>query len=120
MSNRTAVLHDLREERKQAQVHLEKLDLAISAMESLNGADAAEKANQPGRSVSPESRRRMALAQQARWAKVRKEAKPRATKAKATASIAGKRTMSVAGRRRIAAAQRARWAKVKAGQKRAV
>jgi hypothetical protein len=50
--------------------------------------------------MSADARRRISLAQKARWAK-QKAAKP-------------KGMISAAGRRRIAAAQRARWAKVKA------
>jgi hypothetical protein len=57
--------------------------------------------------LSASTRKRMSLAQRARWAK----AKNRAPKPK--------RTISAAGRKRIAAAQRARWAKLKAQQKKA-
>jgi hypothetical protein len=64
------------------------------------------------------SRRKMAQAQKARWAKARKESQPIAI-AKTTASAPVKRTMSVSARRKIAAAQRARWAKVKTQQKKA-
>ena len=54
--------------------------------------------------MSAAARRKISLAQKARWAK--QKSKPR-------------RTMSAAGRKRIAAAQRARWAKAKAQQKKA-
>jgi|HubBroStandDraft_6_1064221.scaffolds.fasta_scaffold723919_1 hypothetical protein len=52
--------------------------------------------------ISAAGRRRISLAQKARWAKsaTKGEMKP-------------KRTMSASARRKIAAAQRARWAKVK-------
>ena len=41
MANLTNALQELREERKQAQLHLEKLDQAISVIESLNGSEAS-------------------------------------------------------------------------------
>ena len=102
MANLGNALQELREERSVTQVRLEKLDRLISAIESLNGAGVSQNTHQPKRIVSAASRRKMALARKARWAKVRGHApKP-------------KRTTSAAGRRRIAAAQRARWAKLKA------
>ena len=57
--------------------------------------------NGPARqhTVSPAARRRISVAQKARWAK-QKSGRPKCTN-------------SAAGRKRIAAAQRARWAKVK-------
>jgi hypothetical protein len=121
MSNLTAALQELRAERKQAQAHVEKLDHAISAMESLNGTGTSEKAKARVRTISAASRRKMALAQQARWAKVRKESQPAAGAAKKTESILAKpkHTMSAAARKKIATAMRARWAKIKGGQKKA-
>jgi hypothetical protein len=107
MSNLTNALQELREERKQAQAHVEKLDQAISVIESLGGSGTFRKTNQPKRIISAASRRKMAQAQKARWAKAKGHApKP-------------KRTMSASARRKIAAAQRARWAKLKAQAKKA-
>jgi hypothetical protein len=54
------------------------------------------------RQMSAAAKKKISLAQKARWAK---------------SAATPKRTMSAAGRKRIAAAQRARWAKVKAQQK---
>jgi hypothetical protein len=103
MSNLENALQELREERSRTQSEVETLDHAILVIESLNGS--SRKATRPTRIVSAVSRRRMAQAQRARWAKVRGRApKP-------------KRTISAAGRKRIAAAQRARWAKFRAGKK---
>jgi hypothetical protein len=113
MGNLGGALQQLREERKQAQSHLEKLDTAISVIESLNGSSTIRTAHQPTRIISAASRRKMAQAQRARWAEARKESQP-VTTAKTTASVPVKHTMSPAARRKIAAAQRARWAKVKA------
>ena len=127
MGNLENALQQLREERKQMQSQVEKLDKAISVIESLNGTGTSRQANQPtgitsapARVISAASRRKMALAQQARWAKVRKESQPVVVgAAKTTGSAPLKRTMSASARRKIAAAQRLRWARVKAQQKKA-
>jgi hypothetical protein len=120
MSNLTAAIQELREERKQAQAHVEKLDRAILVMESLNGSGSSQKTNQPVRVISAASRRKMAQAQKARWAKIKKETKPAVGAAKTKGSAPAKpHTMSAAARKKIAAAQKARWAKIKAGQKKA-
>ena len=117
MSNLTSALQELRAERSRAQVQLEKLDRAISVIESLNGSGTSRHAFHPKRIISAASRRKMARAQKARWANVRNESKPVAT-AKASSAPA-KHTMSAAARRKIAAAQRARWAALKAKEKKA-
>lgn len=59
--------------------------------------------------MSASGRARIAAAQRARWAKVRKTKKP--------AKTAGKRTLSASAKAKIAAAARARWAKAKAAGK---
>src|ERR1035441_5473908 len=105
MANLEIALQRLREERSRTQLQVETLDQAISVIESLNGTGVSRRSSRPTRIVSAVSRRRMALAQKARWAK----AKSRAPKPK--------RTMSASARKRIAAAQRARWAKIRAGKK---
>jgi hypothetical protein len=115
MSNLTSALQQLRQEHKQAQQQAEKLQSAISVIEDLvgrNGSGTTSNGTLPGRIVSAVARRRMAQAQKARWAKVRKESQPTTGKAMNTAPA--KRTMSAAARRKIAAAQRARWAKLRA------
>jgi hypothetical protein len=110
-------LQELRAERKQAQLQVEKLDQAISVIESLNGVGTSGKANQPTRIIAAASRRKMAQAQRARWVRARKESQPVVAIAKTTGSAPVKRIMSASARRKIAAAQRARWAKLKAGKK---
>ena len=61
--------------------------------------------------MSAAARKKISLAQKARWAK---------TAANSSASsVKPKRTISASARRRIAAAQRARWAKTRAQQKKA-
>jgi hypothetical protein len=115
MGNLSSALQQLRAERNQAQTYVEKLDQAISVIESLNGLGTFGK-NQPTRIISQASRRKMAQAQRARWAKAKRATQPIAI-ARTTGSAPVKRTMSASARRKIAAAQRARWAKVKAGKK---
>ena len=111
MRNLENALQQLREERSRTQLVVGKLDQAISVIESLNGSGASRKGTRPTRIVSAASRRKMARAQRARWARVK------AHNVIPIAPRRGKRTISAAGRRRIAAAQRARWAKIRAGKK---
>jgi hypothetical protein len=118
MGNLNNALQELRAERKQAQLQLEKLDTAISVIESLNGSGTTQNANQPTRVISAASRRKMAQAQRARWAKVRENSQPMAL-AKTTGTAPVKHTMSAAARRKIAAFQKARWQKIKAQQRKA-
>jgi hypothetical protein len=88
---RFGVVQQLRKERERAQKQVQRIDAALAALGSVNSNGT--------RTMSAAARRRISLAQKARWEKHR-TAKP-------------KRTISAAGRKRIAAAQRARWAKVK-------
>ena len=105
MLNLDNALRELREKRSQAQVEIDKLDQIISGIESLNRAGASGKATKPKHTSSAAARRRISLAQKARWAKAKGHApKP-------------KRTISAAGKKRIAAAARARWAKFRAAKK---
>jgi hypothetical protein len=115
MANLDNALQQLRAERKQAQLQVEKFDQAIAVIESLNGSGAVRTSTRPTRTVSAASRRRMARAQKARWAKLRKP-QPSGT---AGSAGAPQKHLSLVARRKIAAAQRARWAKVRAQQKRA-
>ena len=110
-------LQQLRAERKQAQLQVEKLDQAISVIDSLNGSGTVRQAKT--RIISAASRRKMARAQKARWAKARKESQPVSATAKTTGPAPVKHIMSAAARRKIAAFQKARWAKIKAQQKKA-
>lgn len=113
MANLDHVLAQLRDERGRTQQQLEQLDSAISVLEGLGGNNShgARTSSRAGRVVSVIARRRMAAAQRARWARVRK----------ASGKTAGKprvlRVLSPDARRRIAAAQKARWAKFRAEKK---
>jgi phage major head subunit gpT-like protein len=100
MANSANMLQQLRAERREAQLHVDKLDQAISVIESLNGSGASRKASRPTRIISVASRRKMAQAQKARWARVGKGSQS----AKAvTGSAPAKCTMShqPAGRSRL-------------------
>jgi hypothetical protein len=119
MGNLSAAIQQLRAERKQAQSRVESIDQAISVIESLNGSGTLGQANKPTRIISAASRRKMARAQRARWARAKNGSQPIVATTRTTGSAPAKRTMSVAARRKIAAFQRARWAKVKAQQKKA-
>jgi hypothetical protein len=118
MANLDNVLQQLRAEHEQAQSQVEKLAKAISVIEGLVGRNTSatsRNGTRPTRTVSVAARKRMAQAQRARWAKVRKG--PQSTLAGKTSSATpAKRTLSLAARRKIAAAQRARWAQVRAKQ----
>jgi hypothetical protein len=122
MSNLQNALHELREKRRGAQMEIEKLDQIISGIESLNGTgtvnESSHESSRPTRIISAASRRKMALAQKARWASIRKQSQP-VLVGKTAVSAPAKRTMSASARRKIAAAQKARWAKVRAEQKKA-
>jgi len=82
---------------------LRHVDAALSVLGKFGGGSSYAK---PKHSMSASARKRMSLAQKARWAKAKSRA-PRP-----------KRSVSAASRRKMARAQRARWAKLKAGKKR--
>lgn len=103
MSSLENALQELRDKRKRAQIEIEKLDQAISGIESLNGTGASHESTRPKRIISAASRRKMATAQRARWANLRKQ-----SAGKTTISAAAKRTMSASPRRTIAADPKAR------------
>lgn len=93
MGNLSVVVQQLKIERERALKEVQRIDSALDALGSLSSNGSSRQ-----HTMSAAARRRISLAQKARWAK--QKARP-------------KRTISAAGRRRIAAAQRKRWAKVK-------
>ena len=103
MTNLSGVVQQLKEERDRAQEEVKGLNAALAALAGLKTGPARKR-----RTLSAAARRKMSLAQKARWA--------RRTLGTEAATARPKRTMSAAARRKIAAAQRARWAKVKAKQ----
>ena len=117
MANLDNALQQLREERSQSQLQIKKLDSAISVLEGLvagNSSRMIRNSSQPKRIVSAAARRRMAQAQRARWANMRKQSQ--SVQAGKPGRSPAKRTLSVRARRKIAVAQRARWARVRAQQ----
>jgi hypothetical protein len=100
MGNLSIVVRQLRTERERAQSEVHRIDAALAAL----GSASSNGSNLGGHTMSVAARRKISLAQKARWAKQKQAPKP-------------KHTMAVASRKKIAAAQRARWAKVKARQK---
>ena len=76
MSNLNSALQQLRDERKQAQSQVEKLDQAISVIEGLSGRTNTNTSNgsRRGRSLSAAARKRISEAQRARWAQRKKQA----------------------------------------------
>ena len=108
------VLQQLRTEHKQAQTAVEKLEKAISVIESLNGRSAGATVNgtRPKRTLTAAARRRIAQAQRQRWAKVRNKSSQSSAKPSKSRSP----RISAEGRKRIAAAARARWARVRTQQ----
>ncbi len=102
MADLAGVLKELRQERS-------RLDEAIAVIGTLVGRNGTRgQSREKGRTLSAAARRKISLAQKARWAKVRHE--------ETSGTV---RTMSKAARNRIAASQRARWAKSRAQQKKA-
>ena len=99
MANVSGVVQQLQRELERAKKEVEQFGAALVALGSSSS-------NGSRRTMSAAARKKISLAQKARWAKQKGQA------------ARPKRTMSAAGRKRIAAAQRARWAKVK-GQKKA-
>jgi hypothetical protein len=102
------IVSELRGERTNLLNQLRHVDAALAVLGKVGGGTSY---TEPRRSLSASGRRRISLAQKARWAK--RAAKHQSGKVKP------RRTMSASSRRKIAAAQRARWARVKAGKKKA-
>ena len=101
MENISGVVQLLRKELERAKREVERYGAALVALGSL-------KLGGQRRTLSAAARRKISLAQKARWAKQNGQ----------TEATRPKRTVSAAARRKMAAAQRARWARVK-GQKKA-
>jgi len=126
---------ELRAARTNLANELAHVDAALAALDRMDGGSNHTKT----RHMSAAGRRRISLAQKARWAKANGQGalvKPKRTmsaSARRKISLAQKarwakqngqgpkpkRTMSAAGRKRIAAASRARWAAFRAAKKKA-
>jgi hypothetical protein len=104
MAHLSGVVQQLKKARARAEGEVQRLSAALAALGNMTGRSGRKR-----RALSAAARRKISLAQKARWAK-------RSSKTR-TGTAKRKRTMSAAGRRKLAAAQRARWAKVRAGKK---
>ncbi len=96
-----------------------RIDDQIAELRAMLSGGSAESAATPETSIgkrkkfSAASRRKMAAAQKARWAKIKGESEPSAP----GAATKGKRKLSKAGRAAIVAALKKRWRAKKAGAK---
>ena len=111
MTNWSGVLKQLEEERERVEKQLSALNAALTAFVGVYTSEPVTKgvtAVNGKRTVSAAARKKMSLAQKARWAKATTIAVP---------NVNRKRIVSASSRRKMAAAQRARWAKLKAGKK---
>jgi len=103
-----SIVSELRSERTNLVSQLRHVDAALSVLGKLNGGSSYSK---PRRTLSASARRKISLAQKARWAKIAAN--------NHAGNMKPKRTISAAGKKRIAAFQRARWARFRAQQKKA-
>lgn len=87
-------------------------DFPVTFSASRSRTSAAGSPTATGRTMSPEAKARIAAAQKARWAKIRKEKGN--TGAPAGSGTRKKRNMSAAARKRISDAQKKRWAERRA------
>jgi hypothetical protein len=108
-----SIVSELRVERTNLVNQLKHVDAALAVLGKLDGGRSY---TEPRRTLSASARKKISLAQKARWKGSRKGRLPAAGE-KTMGSAPAKRTMSAAARRKIAAAQRVRWAKLKAGKK---
>ena len=95
-----------------------EIDSQIAELRSMlpggltSSAATSSETGRPRKKFSAAARRRMAAAQKARWAGIKKAEAPQAEAAKPK-----KRKMSAAGRRAISIATKKRWAAIKAAKK---
>jgi hypothetical protein len=113
MANIAEMVKELQQER-------DRLNQAIAALAPLAGTNRTSSArggaSEPRRTMSEAARRKVSLAQKARWAKLRAQ---NSAKGQSSAVNPGRRAVSAAGLARIRAANKARWAKWRAAQKKA-
>jgi hypothetical protein len=99
-----SIVSELRAERTNLATQLKHVDAALAVLGKLDGGSSYTK---PRRTLSAAARKKISLAQKARWAKKNGQ----------VSAVEPKRTISAAGRRKIAAFQRARWAKLREQKK---
>ena len=101
-----SIVSGLRVEKTHLVSQLRHVDAALAVLGKLNGGSSY---TGPKRTLSAAGRKKISLAQKARWAK--------RTSVGQAGTARPKRRMSGAARRKIAAAQRARWARVRTEKK---
>ena len=119
MANITGVegiVTELRAEKTNLTNQLRHVDAALSALAGLDGgrAVAAVSSSRRGTRLSAAARRKISLAQKARWARVRSGTQVKIAASNPQSRIGNR--MGTAARRKISLAQKARWAKIKAGR----
>lgn len=75
MSAVTQTIRELQARRNRAQKDVEKLNLAIRALEQLEGSVAVVREAKPRRKMSVAARKKIAAYQRARWAKIKAQKK---------------------------------------------
>ena len=110
-----SVISELQKERRRLEDELHRVAAALTAFGNVymrGSPPKAAGATRKKRTISAAGRKRIAVAQRARWAKI---------KGQKVVSISARkgRKMSPAARKRIVAAQKARWAKWRKAQERA-
>ena len=76
MSTVNQVIRELQGRRNRAEREIDRLDLAIKALEQINGMSEVTAAAPGRRTMSAAARRRIAMAMKARWAKRKGMARP--------------------------------------------
>ncbi|MDP9161982.1 MAG: hypothetical protein M3O09_17370 [Acidobacteriota bacterium] len=108
------IVVELRSERTNLTNQLRHVDAALSVLGKLHGKLPAS-GTAPRGVLSAAARRKISIAQKARWAKLRSPMLGIAKTSAVAPKPAGR--MSAAARRKISLAQKARWARVKAVKK---
>src|SRR5262245_16983834 len=109
MVNFKEIVQKMVRERDSMQAEIDKLDQAISALQSLAGNSSVAPRKKPG--MSAQARRRISQAQKKRWAKTKQANNAAGNSGKTKPKI------SAQGLRNIVEGQRRRWAKVRATAK---
>ncbi len=115
------IVTQLRGEKINLTNQLRHVDAALSALAGLNGGGTVTAAGSTrrGTRLSAAARRKISLAQKARWARVKSNGAQVKVAASQQQSRIGNR-MSAAARRKISLAQKARSAKVREGKSKKV
>jgi hypothetical protein len=103
MANLSGIVKQLKDERDLVQKQLSALNAALTAFV---GAYSGSAKSNGTRTMSAAARKKISLAQKARWAK-------RTAQEVQASTLKPKRIVSASARRKMAAAQRARWAKLR-------